>query len=212
MLKPLIFRASSLAEIMTDAKAKGETLSSGAKTAVIKEAKQFVYGYDTSISSKYLTKGIECEDRSIELLNSVLFRSYTKNTERKTNEWITGEADLVCEDCIRDIKTSWSLETFPVLAELGEDKTYFWQLQAYMWLYDKPNAEICYCLVNTPENLIGYENPKLHNVEHIAPELRVTRVFYERDQEAAEKIQAKVEAARIFYAQVIERIGNEHSF
>lgn len=212
MLKPLIFRASSLADVMTEPKSKGETLSAGAKTAVIKMAREFVYGYDTSISSKYLTKGIDCEQKSIDLLNSVLFNSYQKNTERKTNDWITGEADLVCEDCIRDIKTSWSLETFPVLAELGEDKTYYWQLQAYMWLYDKPKAEICYCLVNTPENLIGYENPRIHQVEHIAPELRVTRVFYERDEKAADKIKEKVEAARAYYAQVIERIGAEHTF
>jgi hypothetical protein len=210
MLKPLIFRASSLAEIMTEPKTKGETLSVGAKTAVIKMAREFVYGYDSKISSKYMTKGIECEDRSIDLLNSVLFTDYKKNAERRKNEWITGEADLVCDDCIRDIKTSWSLETFPVLAELGEDKTYYWQLQAYMWLWDKPKAEICYCLVDTPEHLIGYENPEIHRVEHIAPELRVTRVYYDREEGAAEKITAKVEAAREFYYQIIEKIAKEH--
>jgi hypothetical protein len=210
MLKPLIFRASSLAEIMTEPKTKGETLSVGAKTAVIKMAREFVYGYDSKVSSKYMTKGIECEDRSIDLLNSVLFTDYKKNTERRKNDWITGEADLVCDDCIRDIKTSWSIETFPVLAELGEDKTYYWQLQAYMELWDKPKAEICYCLVDTPEHLIGYENPEIHRVEHIAPELRVTRVYYDREEGAGEKIKAKVEAAREFYYQIIEKIAKEH--
>lgn len=205
----LIFRASSLAEIMTEPKSKTEVLSAGAKTAIIKMAREFVYGYDTSITSKYMTKGIQCEDASIELLNSVLFGDYTKNTERRTNDYITGEADLVCEDCIRDIKTSWSLETFPVLAELGEDKTYYWQMQAYMWLYDKPRAEICYCMVSTPEELIGYENKAIHMVDHIAPQLRVTRWHIKRD-DVEQKIIDKVTAAREFYQEIIKRIGAEH--
>jgi hypothetical protein len=205
----LIFRASSLAEIMTDGRSKTEVLSAGAKTAIIKMAREFVYGYDTSITSKYMAKGIQCEDQSIELLNSVLFSDYTKNTERLSNAYITGEADLVCEDCIRDIKTSWSLETFPVLAELGEDKTYYWQMQAYMWLYDKPRAEICYCMVSTPEELIGYENKAIHLVDHIAPQLRVTRWHIERD-DVEQKIIDKVTAAREFYQEIIQRIGAEH--
>jgi len=212
MLKPLIFRASSLGDIMTDAKAKGETLSAGAKTAIKKMAREAVYGFDSVVTSKYMTKGIEVEDRSIELLNSVLFRDFKKNTERKTNEWVTGECDIYTPEIIYDIKSSWSLETFPVISEDGEDKGYEWQARAYMWLWDVPEYAVAYCLVNTPENLIGYENPRIHQVEHINPELRVTLVRYTRDKEKEAKIVEKVEAARAYYAQVIEQIGNEHSF
>ena len=118
----LKIRASSLAEIMTDPKGKDETLSVGAKTAITKQAKEFVYGYDEHFSSKYTEKGLLVEDRSIELLNSVLFTDFKKNTERKTNEWLTGEADIV-SDRIIDIKSSWSLTTFPCLAAEGENKT-----------------------------------------------------------------------------------------
>lgn len=205
------FRASSLADIMTEPKSKTEVLSVGAKTAIIQMAREFVYGYDSIVSTKYMTKGIECEDQSIDLLNSVLFTDYKKNTERKTNDWITGEADLVCEDCIRDIKTSWSLDTFPVLEEMCDNKTYWWQMQAYMWLYEKPKAEVCYCLIDTPEELIGYENRALHQVSHIAPELRVTRWKIDRDDDAIAKIAPKVEAARDYYQQIIDRIAKEHS-
>lgn len=207
----LKFRASSLADIMTEPKSKTAVLSEGAKTAIEKLAKEFVYGYDSIVSTKYMTKGIECEDQSIELLNSVLFTDYKKNTERKTNDWITGEADIVAPDAILDIKTSWSLDTFPILAEIGEDKTYWWQMQAYMWLWDKPRAEVCYCLIDTPEDLIGYENRSLHQVSHIAPELRVTRWKIDRDDEAIAKIAPKVEAAREYYQQIIDRIALEHS-
>lgn len=154
----LKFRASSLADIMTDPKSKDEVLSVGAKSAIIKLAKEFVYGYDERISNKYMEKGILMEDKSIELLNSVLFTDFKKNTERKTNDWITGECDISAPDRIHDIKTSWSLATFPVLSFMGEDKTYEWQGRAYMMLWDVDKFEIDYCLVSTPEHLIGYES------------------------------------------------------
>lgn len=205
----LKFRASSLAEIMTDGKSGG--LSVGAKTHIQQLAKEFVYGYDKRITSKYMDKGIQVEDQSIELLNSVLFTDYKKNTERKENDWITGECDIFTGDMIYDIKSSWSLDTFPVLASQGEDKTYEWQLRAYMWLWNVDKAAIAYCLVNTPEELIGYENPSIHIVDHINPELRVTFVRYERDESLEKKIQSKVEAARTYYQEVIDQIAKEHS-
>jgi hypothetical protein len=205
----LKFRASSLAEIMTDG--KKEPLSVGAKTHIQQLAKELVYGYDKRVSSKYMDKGIQVEDQSIELLNSVLFTDYKKNTERKENNWITGECDIFTGDMIYDIKSSWSLDTFPVLASQGEDKTYEWQLRAYMWLWNVDKAAIAYCLVNTPEDLIGYERQEIHMVDHINPELRVTFVRYERDKSLEEKIQSKVEAARLYYQEVIEQIAKEHS-
>jgi hypothetical protein len=207
----LKIRASSLAEIMTDPKGKDETLSVGAKTAITKQAKEFIYGFDESFSSKYTEKGLLVEDKSIDLLNSVTFSNHKKNVERKTNEWITGEADIVTPNSIIDIKSSWSLATFPCLAAEGESKTYEWQLRAYMMLWDLDQAQIAYCLVNTPEHLVGFEDKALHNVEHIAPELRVTLLNYKRDQELEDKIKFKVDAARKFYDFVVKQISDEHS-
>lgn len=207
----LKIRASSLAEIMTDPKGKDETLSVGAKTAITKQAKEFIYGFDERFSNKYTEKGILVEDHSIELLNSVMFSNYQKNTERKTNEWLTGEADIVIPDQIIDIKSSWSLATFPALSSQGEDKTYEWQLRAYMWLWDLDYAHIAYCLVNTPDHLVGFEDKKLHQVEHINPELRVTVVKYVRDKALEDKIKFKVDEARKFYDLVVKQISDEHS-
>lgn len=206
----LNIRASSLSEIMTDPKGKDETLSVGAKTAITKQAKEFVYGYDERFSSKYTEKGLLVEDSSIELLNSVLFSDFKKNTERKTNEWITGEADIVA-DRIIDIKSSWSLATFPCLAAEGESKGYEWQLRAYMMLWDLDSAQIAYCLVNTPDHLVGFEDKALHQVEHIAPELRVTLLNYKRDKALEDKIKFKVDEARKFYDSVVKKISDEHS-
>ena len=207
----LKIRASSLSEIMTDPKGKDETLSVGAKTAITKQAKEFVYGYDERFSSKYTEKGLLVEDSSIKLLNSVLFSNYKKNVERKTNDWITGEADIVTPDSIIDIKSSWSLSTFPCLAAEGENKGYEWQLRAYMMLWDLDQAQIAYCLVSTPDHLVGFEDKALHFVDHIAPELRVTLVNYKRDKALEDKIKFKVDEARKFYDQVVKQISDEHS-
>jgi hypothetical protein len=205
------FRASSLAEIMTDPKTKGESLSVGAKTHILKLAKEFVYGYQEDISSKYMEKGLTVEDDSIALYNEVFFTNHVKNTERKTNDWITGECDIATPTKIIDIKSSWSLPTFPAISAAGESKTYEWQGRCYMWLWDVDQFEIAYCLVNTPEELIGYESHDLHFVDHIAPELRVTRVQCTRDKALEDKIKSRVEAANLYLEQVIQTITDEHS-
>jgi len=211
-MNPIKFRASSLSEIMTDPKGKDEILSVGAKTAIAKIAKEIIYGYDEQFSSKYTEKGLRVEDESIDLLGSVLLKSFVKNKERKTNDWITGEADIVTEDSIIDIKSSWSLATFPALADQGKDKGYEMQLRAYMWLWDKPKATIAYCMVNTPEDLMKWEAQSLHSVDHIIPELRVTLVHYERDRTIEEKIKFKVEAARQYFEEICREIGKQHEF
>lgn len=206
------FRASSLAEIMTEPKSKDELLSVGAKTCVEKIAKQLVYGYDEFITSKYMDKGIQVEDDSIDLYNSVFFTSHKKNTERKSNDWIQGECDIFAPQKIIDIKSSWSLPTFPVTAAQGKDKTYEWQLRAYMWLWDVDLAEVAYCLVNTPDDLIGWEDAKLHYVDHITPELRVTLVKYERDKPLEEVIKKRVEAANDYLQTFTQEIAKQHTF
>ena len=207
----IIFRASALSAIMTDGKGKDE-LSVGAKTYVTKLAKEMIYGYDEKVSSKYMDKGLRVEDESIDLYNAVHLTSHAKNMERKTNEWITGEADIVADDRIIDIKSSWCLTTFYVLADQGRDTGYEWQLRAYMMLWDKPRADIAYCLVSTPDDLIGYESKQLHQVDHINRELRVTIVPYERDVALEDKIKIKVQAARVYYDQVIQEISKQHTY
>lgn len=205
------FRASALSEIMTDPKNKGDVLSVGAKTAIEKLAKQMVYGYDEEISSKAMEKGILVEDQSIALYNEVFFTNHQKNTIRLDNEWITGECDIHAPGKIIDIKSSWSLATFPATSAAGENKGYEWQGRAYMWLWDVDQFEIAYCLVNTPEDLIGYEQQDLHFVDHITPELRVTRVHYTRDKTLEEKIKQRVDDARRYFDQMVKQISDEHT-
>lgn len=197
---------------MTDPKSKDEVLSVGAKTAVMKLAKELVYGYDEQISSKYMEKGILVEDQAIALYNEVFFTNHQKNIVRMSNLWITGECDIFTPEKIIDIKSSWSLATFPVTAEAGKDKGYEWQGRAYMWLWDVDQFEVAYCLVNTPDELIGYEQQDLHYVDHINPELRVTRVQYTRDKALEDKIKQRVEAANEYLTAMVRQIANEHEY
>lgn len=208
------FRASSIAEIMTDPKGKGEVLSIGAKTFIEDQAKEFVYGFREEISSKYMEKGILVEPQSIDLRNDVFFTDYQKNTERRENEWVTGECDIFTGPGIIDVKSSWSLATFPatrVKAQKDAEKAgYDWQLRVYMMLWKVDISEVNYCMVNTPDELIGYEDPSMHYVDHIDPALRVTRVLFERDMELEAKIKEKVEAAREYFDLMTEMIANDH--
>lgn len=209
-MKRFLFRASGLAKIMTEPKSKLETLSAGAKTEIQTMAKEFVYGYTRQFSNKYTEKGIQVEQNSINLYNSVHFTDYVKNTERKSNEWITGECDIFTGSKIIDVKSSWSIDTFPAFSEEGEDKTYEWQARAYMMLWGVKEAEIAYCLVDTPDELIGYDPIEYHYVSHIAEELRVTKVRYLWDEESENKIKTKVDAANLYLNELVQRIAQEH--
>ena len=189
------------------------SLSAGAKTVCEDIAKKMIYGFDVEISGKYLEKGLRVEDEAIELVNKVFFTNYEKNTERRSNAWITGECDiLIPGQKIIDVKSSWSLDTFPATSNKGKDTGYEWQGRAYMWLWEVPEFEINYCMVNTPDDLIGYEDSDLHYVDHIAPELRVTRVCYHRDTALEAKMATKAEAAQKYIETLIQQIAAEHNY
>jgi hypothetical protein len=192
-------------------KKKGETLTEGAKTYISELVKKEVYEYKTLIDNKYLNKGITCEDDSIDLYNEVHFTKYEKNTVRLYNKYIQGECDINAPNKVIDIKTSWDKSTFPAIEQEAIKQVkkagYEWQLRGYMWLYNKPFAEIAYCLVETPDNLLEWENNlTLHHVDDILPELRITKVKFNREEEKENLIEAKVIEARRYAKWYFEQI------
>lgn len=208
----ILIHPSSLGKIMTTAKSrKPEDLSVGAMTYCRQLAKEAVYGYRYSPSSRQMEKGTVCEQDSIDLYNEVFFTNHKKNAERKSNDWLCGECDIDAGKMIIDIKTSWSLATFPATRADAHDNDYEWQGRGYMMLWDRDAFELAFCLVSTPPELVGYEDARLHHVDHIDPALRVTTVRYERDMEKERLIQIKVEAARQYINEVFETIALDHS-
>lgn len=162
-------------------------------------AKQEVFGFKNQITSKYLEKGITHEHDSIELLNKVRIDNYTKHTGRESRMFLSGECDILTDDTLIDIKTSWSWATWPATPSEGYNKAYEWQLQAYMFLYDRPKAELVYCMVATDPELCKYEPAELHQVDHIEPYRRITVLKYERDWDAQEQLIHRLEAAWNYY-------------
>lgn len=209
-------RASALGKIMSEPTAKamkdGEILSAGAKTFCYEAAKEFAYSYRKMVYSKPMEKGTQCEDESIELFNSVFFTDYAKNTERKNTDYLTGECDIFTGDSIIDIKTSWDLSTFPATAEQAHDSGYEWQLRAYMHLWDCNSATLAFCLIDTPEELINFEQQDLHYVSHIPSEMRVTVVEYHRDLELEKRIEIKCKAAQALIEKIAKQIEIEHTY
>jgi hypothetical protein len=204
----MIFRCSSLGKIMTSPRTKGEVLSETAKTYIRSLAKEDFYGYTSEIENKYLTKGINQELESIELLNAVRFEDYTKNSERITTDLLTGECDIITDDTIIDIKTSWSLETFPATEDEAHDKDYEWQLRGYMMLFNRPKAELVFCMVSTdPELLNAWDNKTIHEVDHIEPRFRVTSVKYERDESLEVQMLEKLRAAQEYYVWYVNQLN-----
>lgn len=208
------FRASSIAKIMGDGKG-ADGLSVDAKTFLNGLAKEYVYSFHKVIQSKYFDKGIQCEDSAIELYNEVFFTNFAKNAERRNNDWITGEPDIVVPNTrIIDIKNAWSLDTFPAtqaeVAEVAKKAGYDFQGRAYMWLWDIEEFEVAYCLVSTPSDLCRFEQQDLHDVDHINPALRITRARIKRDRAIEEKMKAKVIAAREYLADAVATINLEH--
>ena len=188
------------------------SLSVGAKTYLKNMAKENVYKYYKAVDTKYMEKGLMLENEAIEFINSIRFERYVKNTERKTSEFLTGECDIyVPRVKTIDTKVAWSIDTFPCLSEDAHEQLYEWQGRAYMKLWDVAEHEVVYVLLDTPEELIRYEQRDLHEVSHIPPELRLTSITYQRDMALEAKLDLKCKVAHDYVVKIMDQIKAEHS-
>lgn len=210
-----ICRASSVSKIMTEPRLKKDKeaglLSETAKEVVVKSALKEVFGYSPQIKSKYIDKGLELEDDAIKAVSLIRFVQLSKNTERLTNEWVTGECDILASDHIRDTKCSWSLDTFPWtdddIEKAVKKAGYHWQGQVYMWLWDKPKHYVDYVLLPTPQHLLGFnDDPYDHIdlVESIPLPKRIKSYCVERDDKKIEAIKEVVERCQDFYNEILK--------
>ena len=195
---------------MTQSKVKSEVLSETAKSYIKTKAKEDFFGYSSNIQTKPMLKGTDWEDESIALVNQVRGTFYVKNKERFENEYLNGEPDIILDNSIIDIKTSWSLETFPATGEEGINKDYEWQIRGYLWLLNKPYAELIYCMIDTDDLLLtDWDNRFIHKVSHIDPRKRITVLEYQRNPINEEMMAEKLTAASEYYSQYIEQLNNK---
>lgn len=221
-------RCSQIGKIMTNPRTKGERLSQTTKSYILELAIQRKYGIHKEFWSRYTDKGNEVEPEAIKLTESVLDVGFIyKNEEQFSNEWVTGKPD-VNTDVLIDVKSSWDAFTFfdKVIENELKNKDYYYQLQGYMWLTDKQEALLCYCLVDTPlqivedeirrehwkQNLISESSDLREFVEdkhtfgHIPKEKRVKTHVVKRDDEVIEAIKTRIEECNEYYNQIIDLI------
>lgn len=202
----LTVRASETSKMMTSGTKIGETNKTWLKEKAIEQ----VIGYKKDISNKYMEKGTQVECESIELLNDVLFTDYEKHEGRVNTEGFTGECDILENDHIRDIKSSWSIDTFPFFDEDAEKAVkksgYDWQVRVYMMLYGVDVAYVDYCLVSTPDDLIGWDDKEKHVVDHIELTKRVTTVKIERDEKIEKQIIEKYQKCNELFETYVEQL------
>ncbi len=149
-----IFRCSQLGMLMTEPRS-GKGLSETTKSYLSEVFIERRFGRRREIKSKYLDKGIQVEEDSLDIYSMHSMQYVAKNEERFRNEWIIGTPDVVTP-VLLDIKSSWDIWSF-AKAKTEENKMYFWQLQGYMWLTGHTSATLAYVLTDTPEHIIERE-------------------------------------------------------
>ena len=195
------------------AEARRNSLSAGGKTHVRELLREAVYGFEPAdIETRPIQKGRQVEGACIEMLARLTGRPLVKNTERRTNGLITGECDVFDAQRRhgRDIKATYSMATMPIVLADCYDSGYEYQMQGYNILWDAETWSVEYMLVSTPEELIGYEPPSLHYVDHIPEHLRWTTWLVRRDRAIESLITDKVLAARRYFRKALNEFDATH--
>ena len=199
-------------------------LSAGAKSYINELFMYKEFGVRQEINSKYIDKGNEVEELAIEIAGIQLgYEGLVKNEDYFENDYIIGTPDVVNDEVLIDVKSSWSASTFPFFDTTLKNNIYSWQLKAYMYLTGHTESYLCYCLVPTPEDLILDEMRRVSwkrgelgevsietevnvrsyfDLSKIPTEKRVKAFKVELTKEDVEQIKEKVELAREYYKQI----------
>lgn len=190
-------RASAAGKLATNPRSKTEVLSETTKTFAKEWLIEQIYGYRKEIKSKYLDKGNLLEDIGIDKAIEWLDLKFVlKNEKHFEDEFFTGTPDLILEDEVIDIKLSYDCFTFPLLETELPTKDYFYQVQIYMHLTGKKKARVVYLLLNTPEDIANWEEPK--DYENQPKENRIKTFEFEYQPEVIELLKNRVIETRKF--------------
>lgn len=216
-----LFRASQVYKLIGSPKAKGELLTETAKGTIREIAKQDIFGFSAFLGNKYTEKGILLEDMAIEHSGLIRDRFYTKHTGRLSNDYITGECDVLDKDnnLIIDTKCSWDFGSHPCFKDEAIEKVkkagYDVQMQCYMWLYDVGYADIDFWLFPCPRELLTRfddDYQLIDLVEQTDIKDRVTTVTIARDDKVIERIKEVIPHAQAYYDVLCEQFTTEILF
>ena len=217
--KPLTVRASDCHKLMTNPRNKGDELSETTKTWLKEKAVEAVLGLRKTVATKPMIKGLVCEQQSIDLYNKVMQSNYKKNIARKQQHGFSGTPDLLTNQGVVEIKTSWDATTFPFFEDevhkLVKKYGYDWQCRVYMMLFGTSRAVVSYCLVDTPtvtpkgERLLNHwDDYTLHRFDgKVPPHKRVScSQTIERDPTMEQEMLQRYVVANRYYQNYLEEL------
>lgn len=186
-------RASASGKLMTKSRSKDGTLAKTALSYVQDWYKEQIYGVKKNIDNKYLRKGISVEDNAIDYAATELGWLFAeKNEEYFEDSHFCGTPDVILDDTIIDIKSSWDCFTFPLFEDEIPNKDYYYQLQTYMALTGLKKAQLVYVLMDTPESIerdaVSYES--------VESKYRIKIFDVDYDEEVVESMRDKVQYVR----------------
>lgn len=225
--KDLVIRCSALGQVMTNSRSKSVPLSQTCKSHIQERFNEIEFGISEYWTNQYVQKGHGVEDISLMMAQRVNdWQFLTKNEDRFRNDFITGIPDAIADDFIVEIKSSWSMKTFPMYVDSNPNKAYEWQVQGYLWLAEKEVGHLSYCLVDTPDELVndelfrtarkqGYIDlpPEVekeirdnHSFNHVPDHLRTKTFKITRDQEMINQIIERVNLCREYYDELKSKL------
>lgn len=159
-----LVRPSQMGALMSKGRTKDKAFGDTAMKVIQEAVLLHKYNVEApEINTKEMDKGTFNESKNIEIASQVLgWQNVDANAPkiRKVNNWFIGEPDVNTDTLLADIKSSWSAQTFPFFKD-PDNKTYYAQLQAYMDLTGKQEAELVYVLSSHPEHIIASEVKRL---------------------------------------------------
>jgi len=181
------------------------------------------FGYEEPLFTNELLKGIVCEAEAISLLSRYVpgGKRY-KNEERYEDAHFIGTPDIVGDECVEDVKCSWTLRTF--LETERPDPIYYAQAQVYMALTGRSEFRLSHVLIETPFEIVEEEKKRFYfrfncdeenpyyikavqqidsmndAIMRVPVEQRVKCFRFQRDDQYLDLLRTRVEQARRVYA------------
>ena len=220
--KPLIVAARDCYKLMTNPRSKEDELSETTKSWLKELAVEEVLGIRNSVDTKPMMKGALCVHESVDLYNQVMTSGYKKNSVTREKYGFRGTPNLLGNDFVIKITTSWDATTFPFFQDeankLVKKSGYDWQCRVYMMLFGKNKAAVSYCLVDTPSEtpqgdvlLNKWDDCTLHRFDGIVDAQKRVSIaeVMERDTTIEQKMLERYVVANRYYQRYLEELHNK---
>ena len=153
----ILIHCSSLGKLLTNPKSKADieqnNLSATAKTHLIEVYAKELYDFRKELNNKYIAKGNEVEQDGIDTLSLQLRYPMEKNEEIFSNDFFVGTPDVITQNMVFDVKSSYDWITFLSNIPSELDPMYVAQVNSYLDLLGYDTGYIAYVLLDTPESI-----------------------------------------------------------